>query len=108
MITTPVHQPRVERVNVRRLEQLKWLERLLTCLLIISGTHVLIYYMWLIFHPDVTQESMAAKYAIYIAIGSFFYLFVYNKAIAERWGAKDVPPYDSKLDECSRQIAYKR
>ena len=94
MKKTPIHQPKVEKVT--KLEKLcfKWAEPFLTGLLIVAGIHILIFYVWSMFHPDMI-EPVSAKYAVYIAIGSFFYLVVYNKNIHDRWDAKDVPPYKS-------------
>ena len=94
MKTSP-HQPKVEKVSVPKLKCLEWLERGLTGLLIITGFHVLGFYIWSIFHPEMT-EPLSVKYAIYITIGSFFYLFVHKKAIDERWGPKDIELYKSK------------
>ena len=95
MKKTPIHQPKEERVSKIELLCLEWAESVLTWLLVITGIHILVFYVWSIFHPSMI-EPVSAKYAIYIAMGSFFYLFVYNKIVHDKWDPKDVPPYEDK------------
>lgn len=81
-------QPRVETVNIGKLRFLRAIEIILMCLLVFTGLHILIFYITSLFNPYIIETS-SVKYAIYITIGCFFYLFVHKKAIDDQWGPKN-------------------
>ncbi len=68
-------------------------EALLIALLTFTCVHILIFYYQSL--TQSIQETTSVRYALYIAIGCFFCLFVHNKEIYRRFGARDVEQAES-------------
>ncbi len=79
-----MNPPKVEIINPTIYRLIKWMDYLLIIILLFASLHILFFYIKTFFYN--TNETIAVKYAIYIAIGSFFYLFVYNKEIQGKLG----------------------
>lgn len=95
MRKTPLHQPKVEKVSIWKLQCQKYIRIILIILLAFTSLHILGFYLWSLFYPF-TPESISLKYAVYITIGCFFYLFVHKKAIDEWFGAKEVTLFEEQ------------